>query len=222
MSLLKKYILFMIGTAIQSAGIALVVKGLLGTSPISSIPYVLSLAMPYTFGETTFVVNMLLVLGQILLLRHKFHKVQFLQVPITFFFAYMIDVFMAVFAFVEPTLYPYKILTLLLGAAGVSMGVALQVIANVLMLPGEGIVYAISQTFSKDFGKVKTVFDCTLAISAILISVIFMGDIEGVREGTIISALVTGSIARFFIHRLSYVDETGQLVFSLSFQKSIC
>ena len=134
MTLLKRYLIFILGTVSQSAGIALVVKGLLGTSPISSIPYVLSLALPYTLGQTTFFINMLLVTGQIALLRRRFQLIQLLQVPTTFFFALLIDVFMGLFSWFEPSIYVSKILALLLGTTLVSLGVALQVIANVLML----------------------------------------------------------------------------------------
>lgn len=66
--MLQRYVIFAVATVIQSAGIALVVKSLLGTSPISSFPYVLSLILPHTLGECTFAVNMLMLLGQVLTL----------------------------------------------------------------------------------------------------------------------------------------------------------
>lgn len=40
--LLKKYLLFLIGLFISSFGVSFITKAELGTSPISSIPYVLS------------------------------------------------------------------------------------------------------------------------------------------------------------------------------------
>ena len=43
MEKLKRYIIFFIGLYINSLGVALITKASLGTSPISSIPYVLSL-----------------------------------------------------------------------------------------------------------------------------------------------------------------------------------
>lgn len=209
----QRYCLFFAGIAFQSAGIALVVKSLLGTSPISSVPYAMSLIIPFTFGQTTLMVNLLFLLGQILLLRKRFHMVQLLQAPVTVVFAFLIDCFMALFAGIMPAFYLWKLLLLLMGASLVSLGVALQVIANVLMLSGEGIVYAISDTFGIEFGKVKTGFDCFLVTTGILLCLLFLPAIEGIREGTLISALITGSIARWFIHRLSYADQTGNLRF---------
>lgn len=214
MSIWKRYLIFTIGILVQSAGIALVVKSLLGTSPISSLPYVLSLAYPFTLGQTTFVVNMAFLVGQIALLRHRFNSVQLFQIPVTLVFAFFIDVSMALLENVIPELYLAKMAVLLLGAAFVALGVSLQVIAHVLMLAGEAIVQAISQVFHFEFGWIKTAFDCTLVSSAALFSFTQLGTIEGIREGTLISALITGSIARFFIHHLSRVDAHGVLVFA--------
>ena len=46
MDKLKRYIIFLIGLFINSLGVSLITKAALGTSPISSIPYVLSLIFP--------------------------------------------------------------------------------------------------------------------------------------------------------------------------------
>ena len=210
LSIWKRYLIFTIGILVQSAGIALVVKSLLGTSPISSLPYVLSLAYPYTLGQTTFVVNMAFLAGQIVLLRRRFDSIQLFQIPVTLVFAFFIDVSMALFDSVVPA----KMAVLLLGAAFVALGVSLQVIAHVLMLAGEAIVQAISQVFHFEFGWVKTAFDCSLVVSAAIFSYTQLGTIEGIREGTLISALITGSIARFFIHHLGRVDAQGNRVFA--------
>ena len=94
---------------IQSAGIALVVKSLLGTSPISSLPYVLSLISPFTFGQTTFAVNMVFVVFELLMLRRDFPAVFWLQIPVTILFGFCIDFFMQLFAIV-PEAYALKLL----------------------------------------------------------------------------------------------------------------
>ena len=205
MPLLERWIIFFVGTACHSIGIALVVKSTLGTSPISSVPYVLSLSFPLTFGQTTFIINMLFIVGQILLLKKNFNKLQLLQIPATFVFAALIDLSMSIFD-LTPENYFYKLIILFFGAMFVSLGVALQVIANVLMLTGEALVTAISFVSKIEFGNVKTAFDCCLVITAAAWSYFDLNAIEGIREGTLISALITGSIARFFIKHLSRID----------------
>ncbi len=88
----------------------------------------------------------------------------------------------------------------------------MQVIANVLMLPGEGIVYAISTVFKWEFGRVKTCFDCSIVASALLLSLTVLHTLTGVREGTLAAALLTGITARFLIAHCSRFDENGSLV----------
>ena len=52
MSVVSRWLLFLVALWIQSAGIVFVVKSFLGTSPISSLPYVMSETFPFTFGQT--------------------------------------------------------------------------------------------------------------------------------------------------------------------------
>ena len=214
MSISRRYMIFFAGILVQAAGISLDVKSLLGTSPISSVPYVFSLAFPYSLGEMTFAVNMLFLLAQILILRRSFDWVQLLQAPVTLLFAAFIDFTMFLFAAVQPAAYPARFSVLLAGAVLIALGVALQVIANVIMLPGEGIVNAIALHWRFDFGSTKTAFDTTLVALAVIFGWLALGSIEGIREGTLVSALITGSIARFFIRHLSRVGRDGQLVFA--------
>ena len=50
-------------------GIDLITVASLGTSPTSSVPLVVSLYTPWTFGQLTFVLNMAFIVLQIALLR---------------------------------------------------------------------------------------------------------------------------------------------------------
>lgn len=69
---LKRYLWFVIGIAINSLGIALITKAALGTSPISSVSYVLSLYFPLTLGQFTFLVNLIFILAQVVILKKDF------------------------------------------------------------------------------------------------------------------------------------------------------
>lgn len=219
MSLKERYLIFLIGVIIQSSGIALITRSTLGSPPISSAPFVGTLLTHFTLGELTFLFNVLMLIGQIALLRRRFKRIQILQLPITFIFAAGLDLFMQLFAWTLSDHYLVNLAVLAAGEVMLSAGVALQVIANVLMLPGEGIVYAISVTFKRDFAKVKTCFDCSVVGTAIFLSLYFLHSLVGVREGTLVAALLTGIIAKFLIAHLSFFDEDGGLVFRFPWQK---
>ena len=79
--------LFITGIFSMAFGISLLIKSSLGTSPISSIPYILTEQSLYSIGTTTMLVNLLFLLAQIGLLGRKFEPFQLMQVPITFIFA---------------------------------------------------------------------------------------------------------------------------------------
>lgn len=106
MEKLKRYIIFLIGLFINSLGVSLVTKANLGTSPISSIPYVLSLNLPLTLGQFTIIFSLLLILLQLFILRKNFKLEHLLQIPISIVFGYFIDLTMVLLKFVQPQSYP--------------------------------------------------------------------------------------------------------------------
>lgn len=177
-------------------GISLITKSKLGTSPISSAPYILSMIFPFTFGQFTFLLSVICLLIQIMLLKKDFPKIQFLQIIVGIFFSFFIDFGMFLLSFVHPTSYIMKIVFVLLGCSFLALGIYLEVKADVITNPGEGLVRIISDITGKKFGTIKTAFDCTLLIIAIIISLVTFGTLKGLREGTIISAILVGNIIK--------------------------
>lgn len=203
MKKLKRYLIFFVGLFINSLGVSLITKANLGTSPISSIPYVLSLNFPFTLGEFTIFFSLLLILLQLLILRRNFKLEHALQIPISALFGYFIDLTMILLKFLHPNTYLSWGVSLLIGCAVLGFGVYLEVLADVAMLPGESFVRAIVATWDTDFGITKIVFDVSMSVIAAALSIYFVHGLEGVREGTIIAALLVGFIARLFGRVLS-------------------
>ena len=173
MNKLKRYLLFLVGLFVNALGVSLITKASLGTSPISSIPYVLSLNFAFTLGNFTIFFSVLLILLQILILRKNFKLEDILQIPVSIAFGYFIDLTMYLLTWVNPGNYLIKIIALLIGCAILGFGVYLEVVADVVMLPGESFVFA--------------------------------GQLNGVREGTIIAALLVGFIARLCGQKLKFI-----------------
>ena len=205
MNKLKRYLLFMVGLFINALGVSLVTKASLGTSPISSIPYVLSLNFPLTLGNFTILFSIFLILLQLLILRKNFKWENILQIPVSIAFGYFIDLTMYLFFWVDPQNYGIKILALLAGCIVLGFGVYMEVLADVVMLPGESFVRAIVQTWNTNFGTTKILFDSSMTVVAGVLSFLFFGKLNGVREGTIIAALLVGFIARLFGKHLEFL-----------------
>ena len=119
----KRYLIFLVGLFINALGVSFITKAALGTSPISSIPYTLSLGFTPTLGQFTIFFSLLLVVIQILLLRRKYQKIQLLQIPGSILFGYFIDLTMVWLSGLNPHSYPVKMAALLVGCVILGFGV---------------------------------------------------------------------------------------------------
>lgn len=208
---LYRYLWFTLGVVINSFGIAFITKAALGTSPISSLPYVLSFACPLSFGQTTFMVNLIFILLQIVLLRKAFHPVQFLQIAVNLLFSVCIDSSMGLLSWLTPTGPVAAAAALVAGCAILGLGISIEVAPGVVMVPGEGAVSALTAVLRKRFGSVKVAFDVTLALSACLLSLTLLHGLQGLGFGTVISALLVGRFVNFCNRYLPLIPRIAQL-----------
>ena len=206
-----RYGYFLLGVILNSFGVALITKAALGTSPISSLPYVLSFRFPLTLGGFTFIMNIFFILGQILLLRRKFQWLQLLQLGVNIVFSLVIDVSMNLLYWLVPNTWWEQLLALLAGCIVLALGISIEVAPNVLMVPGEGLVKAISTVFHKKFGSVKIAFDVTLVALATSLSFFFFFHLQGLGLGTIISALIVGKIVNIFNRHFPLISHISAL-----------
>ena len=196
--LIKRYIFLLVGLFVNGLGVSFITKAGLGTSPITSIPYTLSLGFTPTVGMFTFVFNIFLIILQLILLRRNFQLQNLLQLPIIALFSFFIDLTMSLLGFMQPETYAMKVVSLIVGCLILGFGVFMEMVANVAMLPGEATVRAVSDVFSTDFGKTKIAFDSSMTVIAAILSFIMFKHLDGVREGTIVAAILVGFIARLF------------------------
>ena len=201
----KRYGLLVIGLFFAALGVALTKRGELGVSPISSVANVLSYQFTsLTLGSWLILWNCVLILGQILLLRRNFQPIQFLQIPLSFLFGWFTDFGMWLVSFLPVQVYAVRLLMVLAGTVVLGFGITLSVIADQIMNSGEAFVKAISDVTHEEFGTIKVVFDISCVLVALILSLLFFeGSIVGTREGTIIAALCTGFVVKFFSRRLT-------------------
>lgn len=193
----KRTIFLIIGLMIMSCGVAFSILASLGTSPISSIPYVLNIITGLSVGTTTIIVNVIIVILQIILLRKRFKWIGLLQIPVCIVFGLFNDVALGIFDFIVVTEYWQQWLLCIVGILLVAVGVSFEVNAKVSTLPGEGMVLTMCQLLPKvKFGYMKVAVDCTLVIIAVALSFIFMHGLYAVREGTVAAAIFVGLTTR--------------------------
>ena len=194
---LKRYLLLLVGLSIMAFGVAFSIKASLGTSPISSVPYVVSLFTPLTVGTATITMHCVFILLQILILRKNYHPIQLMQLPVAFFFGYLTDFGVWAVQGISCNTYWQQWIVCIVGILLVAVGVSFEVKAGVVVLAGEGVVLAICKVLPKvKFGYMKVGFDVTLVVIACILSIVFTGRLQGVREGTVAAALLVGLIAK--------------------------
>ena len=203
---IKRYIFLVVGLAIMSFGVAFSINAELGTSPVSSIPYVTSEISGLSVGTTTIIVNTIIVLLQIVVLRRRFKLIRLLQIPVCVVFGLLIDVAGLCIEAVVPDNYFMQWLLCVCGIVLVAVGVAFEMSAGVLTLAGEGLVQALCTVLPKvKFGYMKVMVDVSFVIIAVVLSFIFLHELQGVREGTVAAAIFVGLIAKFLNRFISPV-----------------
>lgn len=180
----------------MSLGVACSIKGALGTSPISSLPYAMSGFLPLTVGTCTIIMHVGFILLQILILRRQYDPMQLIQLPVALLFGYLTDFALWAVDWIQCTAYWQQWLVCLAGICLVAVGVSCEVIADAAVLAGEGVVLAVCKVAPVQFSAMKVIFDVTLVVSACALSLAVTGEISGVREGTLAAALLVGTLTR--------------------------
>ena len=204
--LLRRWLFLVVSLFVMALGVACSIQANLGTSPISSVPYAVSRFTPLTVGTATIAMHCVFILIQILILRRRYDPVQLLQLPVAIVFGYLTDLAVWAVGFLPPAAYWQQWLLCLAGIALVGGGVSGEVTAGVVTLAGEGVVLAVCQAAPVKFGTMKVIFDVTLVLTACVLSLLFLGHIAGVREGTVAAALLVGQVARRMNRALEPVD----------------
>lgn len=199
------YLKFLISLIIMGFGIALVTKSSLGTSAISSVPYVLSQVFNLSFGTFTLIINTLYFLIQVIILRDKFPKSQYLQIVVGPVLGGFIDLSMSLLSGLKDMNYILQLTVLLAGCIIIGFSIWLQLNAKVVSNPTEGMVNLIADLTNQEFSKTKVWFDVFLVVVAASISYIGLGKVVGIREGTLISAFAVG----YVIRGINYLEERG-------------
>lgn len=198
----------------MTLGVALCVRSNLGSSVISTIPFVFTLAgieamVPeWTIGQYTYVMNFILVFCQILLLRRRFEPIQLFQLIIGFLFGFLLDVNMALTQSMEYDSLLYRALEQLGGCSVLGLGIAFEIRCGSVTMPGEGITVAFSRVTRMPFSKAKIIIDCFLVALAVGFGYLFFGRWlwNVVGPGTLFAMIYVGLVVRFLNPHIAWFD----------------
>lgn len=214
-SFVWQHLLLLASLFVMTLGVAVCVRSMLGSSVISTLPYVFETAgkcMPsipaLTIGQYTYIMNGLLVLGQIAVLRRRFEAVQLFQLLVGFVFGSLIDANMAITSWLVPDAMWTKIVAQVAGCTLLGVGIAFEVRCGSVTMPGEGFPVAISEVAGVEFHKAKIAVDISLVTLAVVFSYVFFGSWQWhiVGLGTLFAMVYVGMVVRVAGRRLGWFD----------------
>ena len=197
---IRQYGIFLTGLFVVSLGVAFSTKAGRGTSPVASVPYSVSLAnRALSFGQWLILLSLLQITLQAVLLRKRCKPFEIaVQLVVAFVYGSLTDFSCGLLRGVNPVSYPARFALMLVGCAVVGLGIWIQYKGGVAMMPGEALNRAVSQVTGKRFENVKVLMDVLYILVAAVICLVFVGRLEGVREGSIVAALLIGNMIRLY------------------------
>lgn len=195
--LFYRMILYVLGLWLMAFGAAFSINAQLGIAPKSSFSFVLSLILKTKMGYCVIAVSVIHLVLQILILRKDFSRKNLLQIIPSILFGFLIDLSRQIIGdFVLPTYFGQLVL-LISGGLLVGIGVTLYISARFVPLTAEGLCLVISQKYHFAFHNVKNIQDILSVMLAAACSYIFLDELTGIREGTIILALLIGRFVKY-------------------------
>ena len=204
---IKRFLFMIIGLIVTALGLAVCVRANLGISPITTLAFALNKAFPaLTLGTYVFFQHIVFFILTVVLLRKDFKPFQLLQLPCSFLFGYFVDFWEILLRNLSLNSYITRILLLLIGCVIVALGFSMSYTSRVALEANTAFLNALSQRTGKPYSTLKTLTDVIIVIMAAVVALIFLHTIVGIREGTVIAALIVGPIAGFFNRRLAGME----------------
>lgn len=198
MKFVKRIVIYLAGLFFVALGVAFSVNSNLGVSPVNSLPYVVSRILGKDLGTCVTVIFIGYILIQILLLRKAFRPLDLAQILCSFAFGYFVDLTETLLgSFCIPG-YPGRLVMLAISIFLVAFGICLYLDTDLIVMPMEGLTAAMNKTVfpKKAFHEVKVILDCTVVVVGIVLCFVFLGELQGIREGTVLCALLVGKVMK--------------------------
>lgn len=197
-NIIIRYALFFVGLFVASLGVAFSTKAGLGTSPVSTVPYSVSMVSSlFTFGGWLNVWSVLQITVQIILLRSRCNPVEIIiQTVLAFVYGYLTNFSCMLLNGITVNSYLDQLLLMAVSCFVLALGIWIQFKGGVAMLPGEAMNRAISMVTGKRYENVKIFFDIMYIVISMIICMVAFGELSGVREGSIIAAVAIGNIIK--------------------------
>ena len=191
---------YVFGLIIMAFAAAFTAKADFGMSMVVAPAYILHLKMSsifpwFSFGVAEYIIQGLLIIITVLIMRR--FKLSYLFSFVTaIIYGVLLDFAIMLLAFIPTGEFAMRVVWYILGTILCSIAVSLFFHTYISPEAYELIVKEISSKPNCNISKVKTIYDCISTMVAIAMSFAFFGFgvFEGVKLGTVICALINGTM----------------------------
>ena len=189
-----RLVFYFTGFLIMTLGVAVSIKSGLGVSPISSVPYTITVVFGMEMGLATMLFSVCAALLEIPILRKKYKLSNLLQISVSVVFGvFMTTCVNLVGVIPNPVNFAVRLILMLISTVIVAIGVFLYLSAGYIPLPTEGVLLAIAEVTNTKFASLKVIGDVTMVTVSLTTCLIALGTFGSIGLGTVVSALLVGT-----------------------------
>ena len=192
---INRWVIYLLGMLVLALGLTLNSKAGLGVSPIISLSFAVSEIWGMNFGDMTFLLYAVFVVGELILHRGRRLVSDLCQLPLSLIFSRVLNLYSALIPY-EAGREPLWADLLVLALAIVCTGVGAAVTVNMALVPnpGDGIVAAFGEAIGKEQGVAKNIFDVSCVTVTCALGLAVEGRITGVGLGTVAAMIFVGRV----------------------------
>jgi len=213
--MVNRVLIVIIGLLFLSFGVVLSINSNLGITPITSLPYIISMISGTSLGLWVIITSGIYILLQAVVMRKSLKIVNLTQLLFSIIFGYFVDLAKWIVGDFSIPIYPGRLLMLLISIALIAFGVLLYIEANLITMPPDALALTLAEKTGISFHNAKVIVDSVTVAFSIVLSFIFYHKLMGIREGTIITAVVVGKLVGLLRRPLSPIIKKlcGQIIF---------
>ena len=195
----KKIFFYLLGIYFTAVAIALSKMTPLGLSPNSTLPNELSLITGISLGTVTTLCFSSYVIIQWILLGKNFRKINFFQIVLSIIYGFFVNSAMDVVHAIVPVpeTYIMQLSYIIISGFILGIGINIYLVPKFMSLPVEGLAQAVTDRFKVSFATSKNICDIIIVASSIILSFVYFGELNGIREGTLILAILVGRAVKW-------------------------
>lgn len=201
-SITKRVIIYIVGLFLLALGVTFSILAGIGVSPVSSLPYALSLILPISVGVGTILANVLFITIQTMLTKTFPWKDIIIQCLVAFIFGFFIDFTLWLLKGL-PSADSILLIIIYMALSLIIIGIALlfYLTAKLPMMPYDTLTYTISMKWKIPFGKAKITSDMINVVISIILSLLCIHSLGSIGIGTFVAAYGIGKIVGLLMPR---------------------